>query len=277
MRSNVLCDYVRHIDFLFNVWQRYAMDDYDEMDEYLTIDLQPRQAVIDRLIVLRALVERSLLEAMATEEGVTGELEERRFDLLAELMASPAANAITAEEMVVMQTPLAQIPEDDEATVLLAAEAFGAIGKACGIFRDLPSPPDPVGSSEDILEQILQMTPEEIDQQVVLPEEEAAADILEVIEVTHWRADVEFGARLNGGELTKEEQESIAAVAAEAKLSGLIPVYPSGDLKLGNKPIRKWTDEEVETFYIVSLQQRLAIEWLCNADQVWTVMSDEED
>jgi hypothetical protein len=57
----------------------------------------------------------------------------------------------------------------------------------------------------------------------------------------------------------------------------LLQTYPSGDLKLGTKPIRKWTDDEVETFYIVSLQQRAAIEWLCNAGQEWTVISDEDE
>ena len=68
-----------------------------------------------------------------------------------------------------------------------------------------------------------------------------------------------------------------ASVAAEAQASGLLATYPSGDLKLGNKPIRKWTDDEVETFYIVSLQQRAAIEWLCTAGQEWVVISDEDD
>ena len=85
------------------------------------------------------------------------------------------------------------------------------------------------------------MSPTDIAERVVLPEDQAAADMLEVAEVVYWRADVEFGARLNGGELTQEEKESIEAVGVEAKASGLFQVYPSGDLKLGNKPIRKWT------------------------------------
>ena len=253
------------------------MDSDETMDEYLTIDLQSRAAVVNRLTVLRALVERSLLEAMAVDEGATDEIEERRFDLLAELLSSRAADAITADELAILQTPVAQIPEENEVAVILAAEAFGVIGKACGLFNDLPLPPNPVASSEDILESILQTTAQEMDERIALPDEEAAADILEVIEVIHWRADVEFGARLNGGELTPDEKESIEAVGVEAQASGLIQIYPSGDLKLGNKPIRKWTDDEVETFYIVSLQQRAAIEWLCNAGQDWTVISDEDE
>lgn len=247
------------------------------MDEYLVIELQPREAVVNRMLVLRALVERSMLEAVAIDDGMTDELEERRFDILAELLASSAADAITPEELAIFQTPVTKIPEEDEVAVILAAEAFGVIGKACRLFRDLPLPPNPVGSSEEHLETILTLSPDDIAERVVLPEEDAAADILEVVEVIHWRADVEFGARLNGGELTQEEQESIAAVGAEAEASGLLPVYPSGDLKIGNKPIRKWTDDEVETFYIVSLQQRLAIEWLCSAGQPWVVVSDEDD
>lgn len=247
------------------------------MDEYLVIELQPREAVVNRMLVLRALVERSMLEAVAVDDGMTDELEERRFDILAELLASSAADAITPEELAIFQTPVTKIPEEDEVAVILAAEAFGVIGKACRLFRDLPLPPNPVGSSEEHLETILTLSPDDIAERVVLPEEDAAADILEVVEVIHWRADVEFGARLNGGELTQEEQESIAAVGAEAEASGLLPVYPSGDLKIGNKPIRKWTDDEVETFYIVSLQQRLAIEWLCSAGQPWVVVSDEDD
>ena len=252
------------------------MGENDEMDDYLTIELQSREAVVARLTVLRALVERSLLEAIASSEGVSSELEERRFDLLAELLGS-AANSVSPEELAILQMPIGTIPEDDEAPVLLAAEAFGAIGQACGLFRDLPLPPNPVGSSEEMLERILQLTPEEIDERIVLPSEETAADILEAIEVIHWRTDVEFGARLNSSDLTQEEKDSIEAVATEAKASGLLPVYPSGDLKLGDKPIRKWSDDEVETFYIVSLQQRLAIEWLCNSSQGWTVISDDED
>ncbi len=248
-----------------------------DMDEYLVIDLQPREAVVNRLVILRGLVERSMLEAMAVDETDVDELEERRFDILAELLASPAAGSITPEELVIFQTPVAQIPEDNEVAVILASEAFGIIGKACHLFRDLPLPPDPVGSSEEHLETILTLSPDDIAARLVLPEEEAAADMLEVVEVVHWRADVEFGARLNGGELTAEEQESIQAVGAEAQASGLLPVYPSGDLKLGNKPMRKWTDDEVETFYIVSLQQRLAIEWLCSAGQAWVVISDDDD
>lgn len=247
------------------------------MDEYLVIELQPREAVVNRMLVLRALVERSMLEAVAVDDGMTDELEERRFDILAELLASSAADAITPEELAIFQTPVTKIPEEDEVAVILAAEAFGVIGKACRLFRDLPLPPNPVGSSEEHLETILTLSPDDIAERVVLPEEDAAADILEVVEVIHWRTDVEFGARLNGGELTQEEQESIAAVGAEAEASGLLPVYPSGDLKIGNKPIRKWTDDEVETFYIVSLQQRLAIEWLCSAGQPWVVVSDEDD
>ena len=247
------------------------------MDEYMVIELQPREAVINRLTVLRALVERSLLEATANDEGATNDLEERRFDLLAELLSSPAADAIAPEELVIFQTPIAKIPEEDEVAVILAAESFGAIGKACGLFRYLPLPPDPVGSSEEALEQILMMSPTDIAERVVLPEDQAAADMLEVAEVVYWRADVEFGARLNGGELTQEEKESIEAVGVEAKASGLFQVYPSGDLKLGNKPIRKWTDDEVETFYIISFQQRLAMEWLCSAGQEWVVVSDEDE
>lgn len=253
------------------------MTSEDEMDEYLTIELQPRDAVVNRLIVLRALVERSLLEATAIDEGPTSELEERRFDILAELLASPAAGAIVPDELAIFQTAIAKIPEDDEVAVILAAESFGALGMACGLFRHLPLPPDPVGSSEEVLEQILMMSPDDIAQRVVLPDEQAAADMLEIAEVTFWRADVEFGARLNGGELTSEEKESIEAVGVEAKATGLMQVYPSGDLKLGNKPIRKWSDDEVETFYITSLQQRLALEWLCAAGQEWVVVSDEDE
>lgn len=249
----------------------------DELDEYLVIELQSREAVVNRLTVLRALVERSLLEATAIEEGATSELEERRFDLLAELLASPATDAMVPEELTIFQTPIAKIPEKDEVAVILAAESFGVIGKACGLFRYLPLPPDPVGSSDEVLEQILIMSPSDIAERIVLPEEEAAADMLEVAEVTYWRADVEFGARLNGGELTPDERESIEAVGIEAKESGLFQVYPSGDLKLGNKPIRKWTDDEVETFYVISLQQRLAMEWLCTAGQTWVVVSDEDE
>lgn len=249
----------------------------DDMDDYLTIDLQPRSAVVNRLIVLRALVERSLLEATAIDEGVTNELEERRFDLLAELLASEAGTAIVAAELAIFQAPIASIPEDDEAAVILAAESFGILGKACGLFRDLPLPPDPVGSNGEILEQILMMMPEIIATRVVLPDEQAAADMLEIAEVTYWRADVEFGARLNGGELTPDEKASIEAVGIEAQASGLLQIYPSGDLKLGNKPIRKWSDDEVETFYIVSLQQRLAMEWLCSAGQEWVVFSEDAE
>ena len=161
------------------------------------------------------------------------EIEERRFDVLAELLGSTAADAITPDELTILQTPVAQIPEENEVAVILAAEAFGVIGKACGLFNDLPMPPNPVASSEDVLESILQMTLKEIDERIALPDEEAAADILEVVEVIHWRADVEFGARLNGGELTPEEKESIEAVGVESKASGLLPIYPSGDLKLG--------------------------------------------
>lgn len=251
--------------------------DEDEMDEYLTIELQSREAVVNRLVVLRALVERSLLEATAIDEGATTELEERRFDLLAELLSSAAAGAIVQDELAIFQTPIAKIPEEDEVAVILAAESFGALGIACGLFLDLPLPPDPVGSNEEFLEQILMMTPDDINERVALPDEQVAADMLEVAEVAYWRADVEFGARLNGGELTPDEKESIEAVGIEAKASGLMQVYPSGDLKLGNKPIRKWTDDEVETFYIVSLQQRLAMEWLCSEGQEWVVVSDEDE
>lgn len=249
----------------------------NETDDYLTIELQPRKTVVARLTVLRALVERSLLEATAIDEGATNELEERRFDLLAELLSSNAADAIVPAELAIFQTPIAQIPEEDEVAVILAAESFGVLGKACGLFRDLPLPPEPVGSSEEILEQILMMSPDDLSARAALPDEEAAADMLEIAEVVYWRADMEFGARLNGGELTPEEKESIEAVGIEAKASGLLQVYPSGELKLGNKPIRKWSDDEVETFYIVSLQQRLAMEWLCSAGQEWVVVSDEDE
>ena len=95
------------------------------MDEYMVIELQPREAVINRLTVLRALVERSLLEATAIDEGATNDLEERRFDLLAELLSSPAADAIAPEELVIFQTPIAKIPEEDEVALILAAESFG--------------------------------------------------------------------------------------------------------------------------------------------------------
>ena len=47
----------------------------NELDEYLVIELQSREAVVNRLTVLRALVERSLLEATAIEEGATSEIE----------------------------------------------------------------------------------------------------------------------------------------------------------------------------------------------------------
>lgn len=253
------------------------MDDYDDGDDYLTIDLQEREAIVNRLIVLRAFVERSLLEATAEEEGSPEELEERRFDLLAALLVSKARDSITPQELEILQTPIGQIAERDEAAVLLAAEAFGIIGKTCGLIQALPLPPNPVSSSEEILQQILLSNAEEIEANVSRPSEEEAAMIFEVMEVTHWRVDVEFGARLNGGALTEEERESIAAVAKEAEASGLFQTYPSGDLKLGNKPIRKWTDDEVETFYVVSLQQRNALEWLCSAGQEWTLISERED
>jgi hypothetical protein len=253
------------------------MDMNGETDDYITIDLQPRAAVIDRLTVLRALVERSLLETVAEQEGLTDEIEERRFDLLAEVLSSSAGSALTPEELRLMQTPIGQIPEDETTPMLLAAEAFGAIGHACGLIHELPLPPTPVGGSEELLELILSMSVEDIESRLTLPSEEEAAQLLEVIEIVHWRVDVEFGARLDGGELTPEEVESIASVSKEAELSGLFQVYPSGDLRIGNKPVRKWTDEEVEMFYVVSLQQRDALSWLCSNGQDWTVISDEEE
>lgn len=253
------------------------MDAVDESDDFITIDLQPRSAVINRLIVLRALVERSLLEAVVEQEGHTEEVEERRFDLLAELLSMSAGSALAAEELELLQAPIGQIPDDRATPMLLAAEAFGAIGHACGLLQNLPLAPTPVGGSEELLEQILSLGVQEIESGTTLPGEEEAGAILEVIEVIHWRVDVEFGARLSGAELTTDEQESIKAVAIEAERSGLFQVYPSGDLRLGNKPIRKWTDDEVEMCYIVTLQQRDAISWLCSSGQPWTVISDEEE
>lgn len=253
------------------------METIDEQDDFITIDLQPREAVIDRLVVLRALVERSLLEAVAEQEGHTAEVEERRFDLLAELLSSSAGGALAPEELHLLQTPIGQLPDDESTPMILAAEAFGAIGQACGLIRELPLPPTPVGGSEELLEEILVLSPEEIDERTSLPTEEEAAALLEIIEVVHWRVDVEFGARLNGGELTAEEQESIAAVASEAEASGLFQTYPSGDLRIGNKPVRKWSDEDVEMYYIVSLQQRDALAWLCSNGQDWVVITDEDE
>lgn len=252
-------------------------EELDEIDDFITVELQPRDEVVRRLIILRAFVERSLLEATAADEDVPEEVEERRFDLLAELLSTDAAQSIIPEELELLQTPIGEIADDDAAAVLLAAEAYGAIGRACGLIRDLPLPPHPVGSSEDLLQQILLTTPEEIESSVALPPEEEAAVLLETIEVIHWRVDVEYGARLNGGPLTSEEIESIAAVAQEAESSGLMRTYASGDLQLGHKPVRKWTDDEVETYYVVSLQQRNALEWLCTAGQPWELLAEEDD
>ena len=253
------------------------MDNYDELDDFITIELQPRQAVTDRLVVLRALVERSLLEAVAEQEGHSDEVEERRFDLLAELLSSSAGGALTPEELQLLQTPIGQLPDEEATPMMLAAEAFGSIGHACGLIRELPLAPIPVGGSEELLEHILSLSVEDIESNTILPSDEEAAALLEVIEVIHWRVDVEFGARLNGGELTAEEQESIESVTKEAELSGLFQTYPSGDLRIGNKPVRKWSDDEVEMYYIVTLQQRDALVWLCSNGQDWVVISDDEE
>ena len=253
------------------------MENLEEMDEFITIDLQPRAAVVDRLVVLRALVERSLLEAVAEQEGETDDVEERRFDLLAELLASSAGSALTPEELELLQVPIGQLPEEEATPMILAAEAFGAIGHACGLIRELPLPPIPVGGNEELLEHILSLSVEDIEANTALPSDEEAAVLLEVMEVVHWRLDVEFGSRLNGGELTVEEKESIDAVAKESELAGLFQTYPSGDLRIGNKPVRKWSDEEVEMYYIVTLQQRDALAWLCSNGQDWVVISNDEE
>lgn len=253
------------------------MENLEEMDEFITIDLQPRAAVVDRLVVLRALVERSLLEAVAEQEGETDDVEERRFDLLAELLASSAGSALTPEELELLQVPIGQLPEEEATPMILAAEAFGAIGHACGLIRELPLPPIPVGGNEELLEHILSLSAEDIEANTALPSDEEAAVLLEVMEVVHWRLDVEFGSRLNGGELTVEEKESIDAVAKESELAGLFQTYPSGDLRIGNKPVRKWSDEEVEMYYIVTLQQRDALAWLCSNGQDWVVISNDEE
>lgn len=253
------------------------MENLDEMDDFITIDLQPRAAVVDRLIVLRALVERSLLEAVAEQEGHTDDVEERRFDLLAELLASSAGSALTPEELQLLQVPIGKLPDEESTPMILAAEAFGSIGHACGLIRELPLPPMPVGGDEELLEHILSLSVEDIEANTTLPSDEEAAALLETIEVVHWRVDVEFGVRLDGGELSAEEKESIEAVAKEAELSGLFPTYPSGDLRIGNKPVRKWSDEEVEMYYVVTLQQRDALAWLCSNGQDWVVISDDEE
>jgi hypothetical protein len=253
------------------------MEDLDEQEDFITIELQPREAAVDRLIVLRALVERSLLEALAEQEGHTAEVEERRFDLLAELLASSAGSALVPEELQLLQTPIGQIPEEETTPMLLAAEAFGAIGHACGLIRELPLPPIPVGGNEELLEHILSLSVDDIEANTTLPSEEEAAALLEVIEVVHWRVDLEFGARLDGGQLNAEELASIEAVAKEAELSGLFQTYPTGDLRIGNKPVRKWSDEEVEMYYVVTLQQRDALAWLCSNGQDWVVISDDEE
>jgi hypothetical protein len=253
------------------------MSDFEELDDFITIDLQPREAVVGRLIVLRALVERSLLETVAEQEGHSDEIEERRFDLLAEVLASSAGSALTPEELALMQTPIGQIPEEELTPILLAAEAFGIIGYACGLVRELPLAPVPFGGSEELLEHILSLGIGDIEENTTLPTDEEAAAFLEVMEVIHWRVDVEFGARLAGGELTSEEKASIASVAREAESSRLFQTYPSGDLRIGNKPVRKWSDEDVEMYYVVSLQQREALAWLCSNGQDWVVISDDEE
>lgn len=253
------------------------MDSPEDLDDFITIDLQPREAVIDRLVVLRAMVERSLLEAVAEQEGKDDEVEERRFDLLAELLAGSAGSALAPEELQLLQTPIGRLPDEESTPMFLAAEAFGVIGYACGLVRELPLAPIPVGGTEELLEHILSLSVEDIQSNTTLPSEEQAAGLLEMIEVIHWRVDVEFGSRLNGGELTAEEKESIESVAKEAEISGLFETYPSGDLRIGNKPVRKWSDDEVEMYYIVTLQQRDALAWLCSNGQDWTVILDDEE
>lgn len=253
------------------------MTEIENPDDYIMIDLQSPDAIVDRLVVLHALVERSLLEAVVEQEGHVPEIEERRFDLMAELMSSHAGAVMAPEEAELLQLPLGQISDDQSVPLLLAPEAFGVIALACGLLPELPIPPMPCAGDGRILENILSFDEETIRQNLIVPSEQEAADRLEVIEVIHWRIDIEFGARLNDDTLTAEELDSIHTVATEAQASGLIATDSNGDLRIGDRPLREWTDDEVETFYIVTLQQRAALEWLCNADHQWVVIAEEED
>lgn len=246
----------------------------DEND-YITVELRSVDDVAARLTVLRSLVERALLEAVDPIGGDSEELEERRFDLLAELLGSPADVALAETERRALRTPLGALVDDDMPDILFAADAFGAIAAAVGMPIPLPDPPYAAGSSEATIEAILTLEPTVIRSSISIPSEDDVAIRLERAEIAHWRADLELGARLDSRSLDVSETASVRSVAAEARDAGLFELDERGDIRMGPVAIGEWSDDDVETYYFVSLQQRLALEWLCRDGQEWRSLREE--
>ena len=222
-----------------------------------------------RLIILAAVCRRAFLESEVSGNAAD-ERQADRFDLMAWLQHERLIDAVSPNELELLQAPIGRLDGDGAALASWQSEALVALAWALGLldhmpayhtmaepgplFARVPSPWDDTGAFAA---------------HGRLRDEMEVAQERERAELWEWRAQMEEIAVGAESRAVAEIIDAIGEVAREAYTAGLLREPVADDFAVDEMAYRDLSPASREHAAIVAGQRLRALNWLCGFGTSW--------
>lgn len=235
-------------------------------DDEIEINLRPARQVAARVVVLSTVAQRAFLETAANDPDAAAE----RFDIVAWLKTEGLADAVSASERRLLETPLSALDAEDANSAGWSAEALVALGWALGLTPAMP-PADTPADPSAILAAVptpWDKTASFLDAAQLRPEPEIATE-RERAELWHWRAELADAYAAASPGQRRDLTAAAREVARDAAAAGLIPTPVGGDFPVRGTSYRAIPDEEQDVLASIAAERVHALNWLCGFGSDW--------
>ncbi len=237
-------------------------------DDELDIELRPAAEVAARCIILANVIRRLWIENLAVT-AMTDDLAGEVFDIRSWLRTEGFWKCLTVRERENLSRPIGKLNDEVRAAVVWEAERLAVLGWALNL-ADAPAP----GGLGDV-DAVIRTLPSPWEstsswvQQARLRDEAQIVLARERAEIFEWRIRVEPDRRLGSGQERTELEETIAQVAREARIAGLIEGRSDDAFTTGPIPLHALDVQELEQFAALAEARLHALNWVCGFGDSW--------
>src|SRR3954470_22433251 len=237
------------------------------MADEIDIELRSATDVARRAVAVATVLQRVALEEVAgrNDIDVAGEA----FDLREWILTERLSEALTANEVRLVETPLGSISRAERLDLSWQTEALAALLWSIGVQKS-PEPglPSELTALLDDLPHPWDRVSGWVDRARLRPETEIAR-ARELADIWHWRFGAEIERRRSPGSDRPAYEQVIQEVVMEAAGAGYAVDAKRSDFIVSGQLVREIESAELNKLAALAEERLLALNWVCGFGESW--------